>query len=115
MRLDGQDESKFNIKKIIKFFSKDDSPVELESDDDLAFEADKSGMIHVRKSKGETKVLPGYGTTDFGVSSFETKENRPVSKMLIGGALLASGIYISTQFRTLTDYALLLRESMKED
>lgn len=115
MRLDSQDESKFNLKKIMRFFSKDESPVELESDDDLAFEADKSGMIHVRKNKGDTKFLAGYGTNDFGVSSFEEEKKLSLGKMLLGGAALASGIYISTQLRTWTDYALLLRESMKED
>lgn len=114
MRLDGQEESKFNIKKILKYFSKDDSPVELESDDDLAFEADKSGMIHVRKNKGETKFLAGYGTNDFGVSSFEEKK-LPIGKMLLGGAVVASGLIVSTQLSTLTNYALLIKESMKEN
>lgn len=114
MRFDGQEESKFNLKKILKYFSKDESPVELETDDDLTFEADKSGMIHVRKNNSETKFLAGYGTNDFGVSSFEEKK-LPVGKMLLGGALVASGILVSTQFATLTNYALLLRESMKEN
>lgn len=102
-------------KKILRFFSKDKSSFDLESDNNLEFEADKSGMIHVRKHSGETKFLPGYGTTNFGVSAFDPEKKVTLNKVLIGTTALFSGIVLATRvkFRTLSDYALLLRESTK--
>ena len=81
----------------------------------LEFEADKSGMIHVRMHAGESEMLPGYGTTDFGVSPFETK-----SKFTLGSVLLASGLatagLLAWSFRnTIANYALILRESRSKE
>lgn len=102
-----------SYKKILRFFNRDKSAVDLESDTHLEFEADKSGMIHVRKHSGETKFLPGYGTTDFGVSPFEPKKKITFSRVIIGTTAVISGVFLVTKIkiRTISDYALLLRES----
>lgn len=92
----------------------------LETDPQLEFEADKSGMIHVRKSQSETHVLPGYGTTDFGVSPFESKKLLTAGRLLMSAGILSAGFFswkyrerIADQIQVLSDYALLLRESSK--
>lgn len=88
----------------------------LQEDQNLTFEADKTGMIHVRKKSSPTEFLPGYGVTDFGVSPFEEKKLITSNKVLIGAGVVAAGALL-TKFRdqisSLYTYALLLRESKK--
>ena len=100
-------------------YSEDPRPI---IDPELEFEADKSGMIHVRMHAGKSEVLPGYGVTDFGISPFE-----PKSRISTGGVLLASGLAtagaLTWKFRdtiasgliSLFDYALTLRESRSKE
>lgn len=90
----------------------------LENDNDLIFEADKSGMIHVRKNPGGSEVLPGYGTENFGVSAYEPVKKFPIFKFLLSTG--AAGILawrfrdvIQEQIQVLNDYALLLEEAAK--
>lgn len=92
------------------------------ADPELEFEADKSGMIHVRKSSKGNEVLPGYGVTDFGVSPFEEKRSFTAGSFLIGAGVGAAGILawkfrdeINNHLQVLSDYALLMRESMRDD
>lgn len=88
----------------------------LQEDQNLTFEADKTGMIHVRKKSRPTQFLEGYGVTDFGVSPFEEKKLITSNKVLIGAGVVAAGALL-TKFRdqisSLYTYALLLRESKK--
>lgn len=83
--------------------------------DNLEFEADKSGMVHVRKRSSGTHVLPGYGTTNFGVSSYEEKPLVNSMNILIGSGLVAAGLVWSLRDRlsSVYNYALLLREASK--
>lgn len=88
----------------------------LEQDDQLEFEADKSGMIHVRKKTGDSKVLPGYGTTEFGVSPFEEKNYLSKSNLISAAGIVGAGLLIwklKNRWQVLSDYALLLRESYR--
>lgn len=84
---------------------------------ELAFEADKTGMIHVRKKTRPTQFLSGYGVTDFGVSPFEEKKLITTNKVLIGAGVVAAGALLA-KFRdrlsSLYTYALLLRESRND-
>lgn len=89
-----------------------------ENDTELEKEVDNIGVVHLRKHTSETKVLPGYGTTNFGVSAYETKRKFEVKDMIITASLATSGLLawkfkdkISAQIETLATYALLLRES----
>jgi hypothetical protein len=83
--------------------------------DNLEFEADKSGMVHVRKRTGGTHVLPGYGITEFGVSAYEPKRILSSSHVLIGSGLLTAGMIwrFRNRLSSLYTYALLLREAAK--
>ena len=83
-----------------------------EEDNVLQFEADKSGMIHVRKKKNESQVLEGYGTTEFGISAYEPKKIITTPRILAVAGIAAAGL-LAWNFRLLTDYALLLRESSR--
>jgi hypothetical protein len=64
------------------------------ADPELEWEADKEGMIHVRKHVGETQMLEGYGTTDFGVPWYEVKRNWTWKRIILLGGILAGGIYL---------------------
>lgn len=84
-------------------------------DPELEFEADKSGMVHVRMHAGESKVLPGYGVTDFGVSPFEKKSRVRAGSILIASGVATAGL-LAWRFRdTIATYALILRESLSEE
>lgn len=90
----------------------------LEKDSELVFEADKSGMIHVRKHPGESQVLPKYGTEDFGVSAYEPISKRPTLTILasIGAAGFVAWKFrdrLMDQLQVLLDYALLMEEASK--
>lgn len=88
----------------------------LQEDNQLAFEADKSGMIHVRKRTREDEVLPGYGTTDFGVSPFEEKKLITSNRVLLGAGIVAAGALLAkfrNQIDSLYTYALLLKEARR--
>lgn len=92
----------------------------LQEDPQLAKEADKSGMIHGRKHPGESVFLPGYGTTNFGLSYFEEDHSKRNS-VLLGSGVAATGLLlwgfrekISSGFGTLANYALLLKEALSE-
>jgi hypothetical protein len=89
--------------------------------DNLEFEADKTGMIHVRKRTSENHVLPGYGVTNFGVSPFEEKSLISSDKIIMGSGLLTAGAIlwkfrdqISDQFKSFYTYALLVKEASRE-
>lgn len=88
----------------------------LEQDDQLEIEADKSGMIHVRKNSGKSKFLPGYGTEDFGMSPFEEKSYLSARKLISAASIVSAGLLLwkfKGRFQVLTDYALLLKESSR--
>ncbi len=100
-------------------YSDDPRPI---VDTKLEFEADKSGMIHVRKHVGESQVLQGYGTTDFGISPFEEKPLVSSGNVILASGLAAAGFLtwkfrdtIATGLMSLVDYALILRESRSEE
>lgn len=92
-------------------------------DTELEMEADKSGMIHTRKSTKGNQVLPGYGTTEFGISSFEPKKSALTSMpVILGAGIGAAGVLgymfregLKTGFNTVTTYALLLREASRAE
>ena len=102
-------------------------------DPKLEWEADRVGKIHGRKNSGNTEFLPGYGTTNFGVSPFEEKkipsfkELLPSSGLLTRGLFFASGIISSgyllwlnkkrivSGIEVLGMYALFLKESRAQD
>jgi hypothetical protein len=89
-------------------------------DPNLEFEADKTGMIHVRKRTSETEILPGYGTTNFGISAYEPKSLISSNKIILSSSILSAGALIwkfrdviSSQFKTAFTYALLMKEASK--
>lgn len=91
----------------------------LEKDSELVFEADKSGMIHVRKHPGESKILEGYGTEDFGVSWREP--NWKLSPFALVTSIGAAGFFawkyrdwLLDQVQVLLDYSLLLEEAKND-
>lgn len=95
----------------------DDRPI---VDTDLEWEADHSGVIHLRKLQSKTQFLEGYGTTDFGIKSYIPKKRITPSRILMGAGLAATGILgwifrdqISTRTRTMGDLALLIKESLR--
>jgi hypothetical protein len=91
----------------------------LQDDEQLEKEADRSGMIHSRRpSSRKSEFLPGYGTTNFGISPFEEAPLK-TNSVLIGSGFAATGILlwafkdrISSGIGTLTNYALLKKESL---
>jgi hypothetical protein len=94
--------------------------VKMEPDTYLEAEADKFGMIHTRKSTSETEFLPGYGTTDFGVSPFEEKKI-PTKKIFLASGLGAVGALawnykeeIKSGFQTVINYTLLRIEEYRD-
>jgi hypothetical protein len=80
-------------------------------DPELEWEADHTGVIHLRKSQGETQFLEGYGTTDFGISPFEEKGRLPV--ILASTGIAAAGYLAWKYGKYALDLALLYRESLK--
>lgn len=91
-------------------FADDPRPI---VDTKLEWEADQSGMIHLRKHRSETTVLPGYGITDFGVSAYETKKVITPKRVAWGAGIAAAGVMVWNFKDTLVTYALLLRESTR--
>lgn len=90
----------------------------LEADSELITQADKSGMIHIRKHPGEFQVLPKYGTEDFGVSAYEPiRKFSPFTIILsLGAAGLLAWKFrdqLLDQLQVLLDYALILDEASK--
>lgn len=91
------------------------------ADPELEFEADKSGKVHTRKNPGNTEFLPGYGTTNFGISAYESKRSLPIDSIILGAGLAAGG-FLAWTFRekvysgaeTLINYGLLLKEASKD-
>lgn len=99
-------------------YSDDPRPI---IDLELESQADKSGIIHARKNAGKTEYLPGYGISDFGVSSYEPKAKFTGGNMLLASGLVTAGLVtwkfrdtITTGLMSLFDYALILRESRSE-
>lgn len=83
-------------------------------DPGLEWEADHSGVIHLRKNRSETQILEGYGTENFGVSPFEPKRRFSAGNVLLAGLFATGGILAWKYGRALGDYALLWRESVRE-
>lgn len=83
---------------------------QLIEDRKLEFDADKSGMIHVRKHPGETQFLKGYGTENFGVSPFEERPLIPVPGIVATLGLSAVGFLLWKYRNEIGTYALLVRE-----
>ena len=89
------------------------------ADPELEYEADRSGMIHGRKSTAETTYLEGYGTTNFGVSAYEPIQiwNRTRISAVAGlasvGLLWTLRKSLSSSLVVITNYAFLLRESYR--
>jgi len=91
------------------------------ADPELEFSADKSGMIHLRKHTSHTEVLPGYGTSNFGVSAYEPKKIMPVTNrfsVVVGIATTGLLLWkfkdsLTTRLGVVANYALLLRESYR--
>ena len=88
----------------------------------LEWEADQSGVIHLRKPKSETQFLEGYGTENFGVSSYVTKRIFTPSRVFLTSGLAAAGIFgvkyrdkFSTGIQVLSTFALLIRESLRKE
>jgi hypothetical protein len=89
-------------------------------DPELEWEADHSGVIHLRKLQSKTQFLDGYGTTDFGMKSYIPRKNITPARLIIGAGIATAGFLgwrfrdgISTQSRTLGDLALIFRESLR--
>lgn len=96
-------------------------------DPKLEWETDKSELLHSKNGHTETEFLDGYGTTNFGMSSFEPKKSSSKSfiKEVLWGAGIATGLTtgglllwkfkdrINEEAEQLLNYALLLRESMR--
>ncbi len=81
-------------------------------DTKLEWEADRSGVIHLRKYRSETEMLPGYGITDFGVSAYETKKTFTASRLLLAAGIATSGFLawkfkdkIPSQLKSMAEYA----------
>ncbi len=95
----------------------DDRPI---VDTQLEWEADQSGVIHLRKYQSQTRFLEGYGTTNFGVKSYIPRKKITPARLLMGSGIAAAGILgwkfrdqISTRARTFGDLALIIKESLK--
>lgn len=92
----------------------------LMEDEELEWEADHSGVIHIKKFRSQTQFLPGYGTENFGVSPFEEKKGSLMKNILWStlavGALMAlkNRSSIAPRVRTLGDFALIFRESLRK-
>ena len=93
----------------------------LSRDPQLEWEADHSGVIHLRKTQSKTEFLEGYGTTDFGISPFETKPFITTTrKLMVSG--IASATLLGWKFRDrlvtgvqiLSTYVLIVRESLRD-
>ena len=89
-------------------------------DTGLEWEADHSGVIHLRRYQSKTQFLDGYGTKNFGVKSYVPKKKFTPARLLLGAGLAAAGFFgwkfrkeLSDQTRTLGDLALVVRESLR--
>lgn len=85
----------------------------LENDDKLENEVDNIGMVHLRKHTSETEILPGYGTTNFGVSAYESESRVSAKSALLVTGLASAGILAWKFGETLINYGLLMRESAR--
>ncbi len=63
----------------------------LTDDPELEWEADHSGVIHLRKLQSKTQFLDGYGTTDFGVKSYIPRKKITPARILIGAGIATAG------------------------
>ncbi|MES2526623.1 MAG: hypothetical protein V4598_06025 [Bdellovibrionota bacterium] len=97
------------------------SDIRLMEDTHLEWEADHSGVIHLRKPAGETQFLEGYGTENFGVPSYVAKKVITPGKVLLTSGLAAAGVLgvkykdkIVTGAQVLSTFALLFRESLRK-
>lgn len=102
------------LEKILQFSRRLKNDIILEEDTRLTEEADRMVMVHSRKSTGPTEFLPGYGTTNFGVSSFVEKPMIPerITGFFTLGRL-ASVVPVMLLYLnagTLVNYVLLRRE-----
>ena len=93
----------------------------LDADPQLEWEADHSGVIHLRKTQSKTQFLEGYGTEDFGISPFETKKLISRTGVVMTSGIAAAGILgmrykekIFTGVQVLSTFALLIRESLRK-
>ena len=85
----------------------------LENDEQLENEVDNIGMVHLRKHTSETQILPGYGTTNFGVSAYETKSIFNAKSAIMVTGIASAGILAWKFGETLLNYGLLMRESAR--
>lgn len=69
------------------------------ADTKLEWEADRSGVIHLRRHPGETQFLEGYGTTNFG--------------MLLSAGIATAGVLGWKYTSLMLNLALLISESVK--
>ncbi len=90
-------------------------------DTQLEWEADQSGVIHLRKTHSKTEFLDGYGTENFGVSPFETKKYITTAGVLMTSGIASAALLgwkykvsLITGAEILSTYALLVRESLRE-
>ncbi len=95
--------------------------IRLVEDTHLEWEADHSGVIHLRKPGGETQFLEGYGTENFGVPSYVTKKVITPGRVLLTSGIAAAGILgmkykekFLTGANVLSTFALLVRESLRK-
>lgn len=91
-------------------------------DTQLEWEADQSGVIHLRKTHSKTEFLDGYGTENFGVSAYETKRFITITSVLLTSGIASAGI-LGWKFKdklinvanVLSNYALIVRESLRKN
>ena len=90
-------------------------------DTHLEWEADQSGVIHLRKAQSKTEFLEGYGTENFGISPFETKRIMTPARVMLTSGFAAAGVLgmkykakIFTGVQVLSTFVLLVRESLRK-
>lgn len=91
-------------------------------DTQLEWEADQSGVIHLRKTHSKTEFLEGYGTEDFGVSAYQTKKFITVTGVLLTSGIASAALLgwkfkdrLSDGARVLGTYAMIVRESLRKN
>lgn len=91
-------------------------------DTQLEWEADQSGVIHLRKSQSKTEFLEGYGTENFGISPYESKRFITITGALLTSSI-ASAAFLGWKFKdklvnvvnVLSTYGLFVRESLRKN
>ncbi len=85
----------------------------LENDEQLENEVDNIGKAHLRRQTSETEILPGYGTTNFGVSAYESNSNFTAKNAILVTGIASAGLLAWKFGETLINYGLLMRESAR--